>query len=157
MLRVASNAGAHTPEEVPIVPFVHFAPIYEPDPGDDSIRPLTKTAYQELLWHMLLRGTDTFFLWCRGSRAQLEIPPLHEVWAESLEYSQWLEKGHPVLFDVPKSQTPIVSAVRLGGRLLVRRTDLDESHPDAVTIKINGTSVDVPRIRGKMQVLEIGR
>ncbi len=157
MLRVASNAGAHTPDGIPIVPFVHFEPIYEPDPGDDSIRPLTKTAYQELLWHMLLRGTDTFFLWCRGTRAQWEVPPLHEVWAESLEYSPWLENGYPVLFDVPGSQTPIVSAVRLGGRLLVRRTDFDESHPSAITIKIDGTPIDVPRMQGKMQVLEIGK
>jgi len=157
MLRVASNAGAHTSDKVPIVPFVHFEPIYEPDPGDDSIRPLTEAAYKELLWHMLLRGTDTYFLWCRGARTQFEVPPLHEVWAESLEYSQWLEKGHPILFDVPKSQTPIVSAVRLGPRLLVRRTDFDESHPGAVAIKIDGTAVDVPHMPGKMQVLEIGR
>ena len=157
MLRVASNAGAHTSDEVSIVPFVHFEPVYEPDPGDDSIRPLGEAAYREVLWHMLLRGTDTYFLWCRVARTQSEVPPLHEVWAESLEYSQWLEKGHPILFDVPKSQTPIVSAVRLGARLLVRRTDFDESHPDAVTIEIDGTAVDVPRKPGIMQVLEIGR
>jgi hypothetical protein len=156
MLRVASNAGAHTPHEVPIVSFVHFEPIYEPDPDDDSIRPLSEAAYRELLWHMLLRGTDTFFLWCRSARTPAEVPPLHEVWAASLEYSEWLEKGRPIKFDVPTTQGAIISAVRRGDRLLVRRTDFDDSHTGPVTLEINGAEVDVPRKPGKMQVLEIG-
>lgn len=155
MLRVASNAGAHTSSDVPIVPFVHFQPIYEPDPHDKSIRPMSQTAYKELLWHMLLRGSDTMFLWCAAANTETEVPPLHEVWSESLEYSAWLQRGQPLTFDVPKTQGPIVSAVRLDNRLLIRRTDFDETHQGLVDLEVDGRIIKVPRMPGKCQIIPI--
>jgi len=155
MLRVASNAGSHTSSEIPIISFVHFRPIYEPDPQDKSIRPMSRMAYKELLWHMLLRGSDTMFLWCQVANAETEIPPLHETWTESLEYSDWLQHGQPAAFDVPKAQGPVVSAVRLGNRLLVRRSDFGETHQGPVDLEVDGHIIKVPRMPGKCQIIPI--
>ena len=154
MLKVASNAGAHTPNHVPIVPFVHFQTIYEPDPENDSIQSMSRTAYEELLWHMLLRGTDTFFMWCRSEESEIETPPVHQVWAASLAYVDWLDKGEPVIFDVPAKPGPIVSAIRWGNRLLVRRTDFDDSITEPITILVEKQTVTVPRQPGRCQIIE---
>lgn len=155
MLKVASNAGAHTSDEVPIVPFVHFETIYEPDPNDDSIKQMSRFAYEELIWHTLLRGTDTLFLWCRASKTEIEVPPLHEVWAASLAYRDWLQYGRPVIFEVPQRVGPVVSAVKYKGKLLVRRTDFDDDHPSPVKIEVDGQSVSVARNQGVCQVIPL--
>ncbi len=154
MLKVASNAGAHTSANVPIIPFVHFEVIYEPDPKDDSITQMSRRTYEELLWHMLLRGTDTFFLWCSASRAHAEIPPLHAVYAASLAYTEWFNHGKPVTFDIPTEPGPVVSGLRLGDRVLVRRTDFDDAHDAPVTLTVDGQSVQVAR-GAVMQVIDL--
>ena len=155
MLKVASNAGANSPADVPIVPFVHFQTIYEPDPQNEAIRPMSRAAYQELLWHMLLRGTDTFFLWCRGGETEIESPPVHEVWAASLTYTEWLQQGQPVTFDVPPRPGPVVSGLRRGHRLLVRRSDFDDAQAEPITLQVDGSHVVVPRRPGQCQVIEL--
>ena len=53
-------------------------------------------AYQELLWHCLLRGFDGIFLWASGEDWPVETRLLHEVYARSLIYREWLENGTPV-------------------------------------------------------------
>jgi hypothetical protein len=68
MLLVASNAGEHTPTEIPIISFVHWHTI-ESKPEASGVVQFSEDEYKELLWHMLLRGTDTFFLWCREQEA----------------------------------------------------------------------------------------
>ena len=49
MLKVMSNAGANTPNETPIIPFVHYHRIFYPDPVDESVIQMSETAYKELL------------------------------------------------------------------------------------------------------------
>ena len=155
MLKVASNAGAHTPASTPVISFVHHTLI--PPAGkepDAHVKPMTEWAYKELLWHALLRGHDTFFLWCPNDQTAQELRPLHEVWAESLAYNELIVKGTPVIFDVPKQEGPVVSAVRLGGRLLVRRTDF-AGPGGPVSLTVDGSQLSVPAVPGACQVLDL--
>jgi hypothetical protein len=103
---------------------------------------------------MLLRGHDSLFLWCMRDETAEETRLLHEVWAASLEYREFMERGKPVTFDVPKQQGPVVSTVRFGNRVLVRRTDFD-AQTAPVTLSVDGKTVNVPRVEGRCQILPI--
>jgi hypothetical protein len=103
---------------------------------------------------MLLRGHDTLFLWCPREETAEETRLLHEVWAASLEYREFFEKGAPLNFDVPKQPGPVVSGLRLGNRVLVRRTDFDD-RSEPVTLTVDGRPLAVPRAPGRCQVLEL--
>ena len=50
---------------------------------------------------MLLRGTDSFFLWCMEPENVKEVELLHPVWAAAQAYGAFLDKGTPVNFEVP--------------------------------------------------------
>ncbi len=126
MLLVASNAGQHTEPGVPIVSFVHWHTI-ESKPSGAEVKQFSEDKFQELLWHMLLRGTDTFFLWCRKQEAAKEIQLVHQVYAEALQYGEFLSKGEPINFSVPKQPGTVISGLKLAGRVLLRRTDFGES------------------------------
>jgi hypothetical protein len=154
MLLVASNAGQHTPANVPIISFVHWhttAPPKEPDP---NVRQMSPWAYQELLWHMLLRGTDTFFLWCPRDEDAEECRLVHEVYAAAQQYGDFLEKGVPVSFEVPKRPAAVVSGLRLDNRLLVRRTDFGGSTEPA-KIAVGARRLRVAASPGQCQVLTL--
>lgn len=153
MLLVASNAGRHTDRSVPIIPFVHWHTIYMPDPGDDSIKQMSEHAYKELLWHMLLRGSNTFFLWCHKHESPKEVALLHAVWADALQYADWLNRGEPISFDVPRQQHPVISGLRIGNRVLVRRTDFDDDYMMPVVLKVDGRTILVPRAPGRCQIV----
>lgn len=154
MLLVASNAGRHTPPETPIISFVHWHTTAPPDKPDPAVKQLSGEKYQELLWHMLLRGHDAFFLWCMPDEAAAEIRLLHPVYAAAQEYGEFLDRGVPVNFDVPKEPRPVVSGLRLGNRVLVRRTDFgDASGP--VTLKVGADTLTVPALPGRCQVLTL--
>jgi hypothetical protein len=154
MLLVASNAGEHRTNGVPVVSFVHWEIVDVPTHPGLQTEPLSKEIYQEVLWHMLLRGHDTFFMWCPRDATIEELVPVHEVYAASTEYSAFLREGVPVTFEVPREEGPVVSAVQLGKRLLVRRTDFTD-HPGPVPLRVDGQTVDVPRAEGRCQVVEI--
>jgi hypothetical protein len=70
---------------VPPVTFVHYTTTAPPRNADPAVRQFSESAYRELLWHMLLRGHDTFFLWCPPQEIAREVRPLHEVWTAALE------------------------------------------------------------------------
>ncbi|MCC6442429.1 MAG: hypothetical protein IT210_03115 [Armatimonadetes bacterium] len=154
MLLVASNPGQYTPPSIPVITFVHWHTTSPPDKPDPSVKQMSEWAYQELLWHMLLRGTDTFFLWCGAEEQVKEVSLLHPVWAAAQEYGEFLEKGTPVTFDVPARPGTVLSALRLGSRLLVRRTDFT-SDTRPVTLKVEGRSVAVPAAPSQCQVLTL--
>ncbi len=156
MLKVGSNAAQHRRPGVPTVPFVHWQRIFGLMKPDDSIVQFSERGYKELLWHLLLRGHDTFFLWCPQDQTGTEIKPLHEVYAAALEYKDFLDRGEPLVFDVPAIPAPVVSAIRLGDRLLVRRTDfVDGVGP--VRITVDNKPVLVPKADGKCQVLTLAK
>jgi hypothetical protein len=154
MLLVATNAGRHTPSSVPVISFVHWHTTAQPEDPDPSVKQLSREAYQELLWHMLLRGTDTFFLWCPKAEDAEEIRLVHEVYAAAQQYGEFLEKGIPIEFRVPKRPGTVVSGLKLGNQLLVRRTDFAES-AEPVTISIGKREVPVRHAPGRCQVLSL--
>ena len=154
MLLVASNAAAHTPPDVPLITFVHHTTTSPPKEPDPAVKQMSTWAYKELLWHMLLRGHDTFFLWCPDSELADEIEPVHEVWAAALEYREFLDRGEPVTFEVPRRPGPVVSALRLGDRVLVRRTDF-EATAGPVELRVGDRTVSIPRAEGRCQVLAL--
>ena len=155
LLLVASNAAEHTPASVPLITFVHHTTTSPPKNPDPAVKQFSTAMYKELLWHMLLRGHDTFFLWCPHDEIAQELGPLHEVWAAALEHRDFLDKGVPVTFAVPKEPGPVVSALRLGDRLLVRRTDFDDTR-GAVTLRVGGATVQVPRAEARNQIVRLG-
>jgi len=126
MLLVASNVGQHTEPGVPIVSFVHWHTI-KPKDSSAEVEQFSEDKFQELLWHMLLRGTDTFFLWCRRQEAAKEIQLVHQVYAEALQYGEFLSKGEPINFSVPKQPGTVISGLKLADRVLLRRTDFGDS------------------------------
>lgn len=179
MLLVFSDAAAHRPEGVPLVPFVNrfvqvlTMPGISVLPGESEVRggitvsryevapdapkdtrwvleakrgavPLSEEKYRELLWHIWLRGADGMYVWCREGDMRRELVPAHEVYAAALEYREFLEKGEPVTFEVPATAGPVVSALRLGGRILVRRTDFGDGPQRDVQLEVDGKVVAVP-------------
>ena len=117
-----------------------------------KVTPMSEKTYQELLWHMFLRGHDSMFLFCGDAEAANEVRLLQEVYAAALEYKEFLDKGVPVTFEIPDAAGAVVSGLRLGDKVLVRRTDFtDEQKP--VMVKIGDKSLSVPRLDGKCQVL----
>ena len=151
MLKVGSNAGKSTSSGTPIVTFVHWHTVYTTDDGNSDIQQFSENMYQELLWHLLLRGHDTLFMWCPLDQAAQEVRLVHQVYAASLEYKDFLELGIPINFDVPFQPGPVISGIRLGDHLLLRRTDFDDTRTD-VTLTVDGFSVEVPRILGRCMI-----
>ncbi|MDP6356923.1 MAG: hypothetical protein QF473_17560 [Planctomycetota bacterium] len=160
MLLVASNAGKHTEPATPIIPFVHYNLTAPPKAGvPEDLVPMTERAYKEVLWHMLLRGHDTFAMWCPRRELAQEARLVQEVYAASMEFGEFLSKGTPVTFAVPKPKNKkdapaVVSGMKMGNKLLVRRTDFTDSKAK-VTIEVDGQRIEVSRQDGKCQILEL--
>jgi hypothetical protein len=103
---------------------------------------------------MLLRGVDGLFMWSPSKEAGREIALLHPVYAEALEYREFLDRGTPITFDVPKKPAPVVSGLRLGNRVLLRRTEFGKQ-PGPVQVKVDGKALTVPETTGRMQLLTL--
>ena len=48
---------------------------------DPNAKQMSEESYKELLWHMLLRGTDTFFMWCPKEEDAKEVQLVYDVYA----------------------------------------------------------------------------
>ena len=153
MLLVASNAGKHTPREIPIITFVHWHTVDTLKKSPTDLKHFSEEKYQELLWHLLLRGHDSLFMWCPHDQAAVETRLVHQVYAASLEYSEFLTHGEPIVFDVPPQAGSVISGIKLGNRLLLRRTDFDERATD-IPLTVDGVTIQVPRVEGVCQVVE---
>lgn len=154
MLLVGSNAGKATPAGVPVATFVHWHTTAPPEDPDPSIPQMSRESYHELLWHLLLRGHDRLYSWCRPDELSEEMKLLQEVYDASLEYSEWLKHGVPVTYEVPGEVSPVVSGLRWNDRVLVRRTDFGESD-EPVTIEVAGRTLEVPSALGELQILDL--
>ncbi len=150
---MASNAGQHTLPEIPIISFVHWHTIESKD-FPETAKQFSQAKYQELLWHMLLRGTDTFFLWCRKQEAAKEIELVHQVYSEAQQYGEFLSNGKPINFDVPNRPGTVVSGLRLKDRILFRRTDFTKID-DAVEIIVDDRRIKVENVPGHCQIILI--
>ncbi len=154
MLRVGTNVAQSTPASIPIVTFVHWHTTEPPPKPDPNVVQLSKEKYQEFLWHLLLRGHDALFLWTPREEALEETLLVHQVYRESHAYLEFLLEGEPIVFDVPPTPGPVVSAIRLGSELLVIRSDFDGTR-DPVTIEWEGRTIAIPSHDGP-QVLKFG-
>jgi len=154
MLLVGSNAGESTSPDTPIITFVHWHTTEPPENPDPAVQQFSREKYTELLWHLLLRGHDGFFVWSPRAEALEESQLVHRVYAASHPYRDFLAEGIPVTFAVPRRPGPVVSGLRLGNRLLVRRTDFD-AQSSSVTLVVDGQTIDVPRAEGRCQVLDL--
>lgn len=103
---------------------------------------------------MLLRGTDTFFLWCREEEAAKEIRLVHQVYSEAQRYGEFLSDGKPINFKVPNQPGAVVSGLRLPDRALVRRTDFTGAS-DAVEIVIDNRRIKVGVSPENCQIISI--
>jgi hypothetical protein len=153
MLLVASNAGQHTPARIPIISFVHWHTIESENAGGAATQ-FSEAKYQELLWHALLRGTDTFFLWCGAKEAQKEVQLVHQVYAEAQRYGPFLSRGTPINFSVPKQPGTLISGLELNGRVLIRRTDFGKSSGPA-ELTVRGRKIEVPPAPGRCQIISL--
>jgi len=153
MLLVASNVGQYTSPEIPIISFVHWHTI-ESKEFPETAKQFSRAKYQELLWHMLLRGTDTFFLWCRKEEAAQEIELVHQVYSEAQRYGEYLVNGKPINFNVPKQPGVVVSGLRLKNRVLVRRTDFTKTDK-AVEIIVDNKRIKVKNVPGHCQIIPV--
>lgn len=153
LLLEASSTGRHTPPAIPLVTFVHWTTTNPPKELPKDFEALTEANYEELLWHLLLRGHDSFAMWCPAPELAQEVRPVHRVYAAALEYKEFLDHGQPVFFDVPQQPGSVVSALQLGKKLLVRRTDFAPA-PAVLELKLaTGALLRVPKMDGKCQVL----
>jgi hypothetical protein len=153
MLLVASNAGEHTPAEIPIISFVHWHTIEDDGVNSKTVQ-FSEENYKELLWHMLLRGTDTFFLWCRNEEAAKEIQLVHQVYSQAQQYGEFLSAGIPINFNVLKQPGAVVSGLRLADRVLVRRTDFAGTS-DTVEITVDNKRIKVGAAPKSCQIISI--
>jgi hypothetical protein len=154
MLLNAGNAGRSTPRQIPVISFVHWHTISEGYGSDTTAKQLSMKNYQEMLWHMLLRGTDAFFLWCMKSENPDEVRLLHEVYAEAQRYGKFLDRGISINFDLPDHPGTVVSGLALGDSVLVRRTDFDDNH-EPVTIMAGTTPVKVEYLPGRCSIISL--
>jgi len=158
MLKVASNAAASTAPRTPIVSFVHHTLTRHPTEVEEPhVKPMSLAAYRELLWHSLLRGHDTFFLWCPNDQIAHEIHPVHEVWAAALEFADFLNDGEPVTCAVPRQDVSVVSGLRLGTRVLVRRTDFAGASDGPVVLAVGNRTISIPKRPSQCQVLDLAK
>jgi hypothetical protein len=136
---------------------VHWHTTAPPDQPDPAVRQMSATAYQELLWHMLLRGHDGFALWCRSEEIGIETRLVQEVFAASLAYNDFITRGEPVCFDVPAQPGTVVSGLRLGDKVLVRRSDFGGSAAEEKVLEVDGKRLVVSPGTGECRVIRLGK
>ena len=157
MLLNATNSCKSTPRNIPIISFVHYYTLFSgskpPDPG--RILQMSENCYQELLWHMLLRGTDTFYMYS-GKKEEFgeEVRLVHEVYASAQKYGSFLESGFPINYDVPTEPGVVISGLALGDSVLVRRTDFGSNH-EPVEILAGTKIITVEYAPGVCRVLPL--
>ena len=156
MLLCASNVGKSTPPGIPIISFVHWNTVVVTDKPDPSVKQMSEESYQELLWHMLLRGTDTFHMWSGAKEFPKETRLVHEVYAAAQQYGEFLEYGTPITFDVPKKPGTVISGLALGDRALVRRTDFGANR-EPVEIMAGTKVISVEYASGVCRIIDLNK
>ena len=154
MLTVASNAAGHTKPKIPIVSFVHWHTTELPGNADPLVKQFSEEMYKELLWHMLLRGHDSFFLWCIPKELPEEIALLHDVYAEALQFKDFLDNGKPISFDVPDQPGSVISGLLYSGEVLIRRTDFTGSF-NTIKFNVAGKTLEIPKCKAKCQIIKV--
>lgn len=128
MLRAVSTANANKAQGKLSVPFL--SRLVVDDPAERFRFGLTVRRYRELIWHVLLRGSDGLYLFNLGYPGSPVTPAesfesleaARAVYDELLAYREFLDEGEPMNFEVPPmhSTAGIWSGLRLKDRWLVR-------------------------------------
>ena len=153
MLLVGTNAGRHTPQEVPLITWLHWHTTAPPADAPE-VPQMSEWAYQELIWHLYLRGTDGLMMWCRAEETTTEVRLITEVMDGMLAHREFIGEGVPVMFNVPNEPGTVVSGLRLGDRLLVRRTDFDDNQ-EPIRGVVGDRIVEVPRRDGETWIIDL--
>ncbi|MEA3403195.1 MAG: hypothetical protein U9R79_18275 [Armatimonadota bacterium] len=153
LLKVGTNAGRHTPQEVPLITWVHWHTTAPPADAE-PVPQMSEWAYQELLWHLYLRGSDGLMMWCRTEETTKEISLMVEVLDGMLAHREFIGAGEPVIFHVPNRPGTVVSGLRLGEELLVRRTDFTDDR-EPITGRVGDRVVSIPRADGQTQIIDL--
>ena len=93
-------------------------------------------------------------MWSPQDQALKESQLVHQVYAASHPYRDFLSAGKPLEFAIPPNPGAVVSALKLGSRLLVRRTDFDADQRP-VPLLVDGQTIPVPRRGGSCQIIEL--
>lgn len=153
LLKVGANAGAHTPQEIPLITWLHWHTTAPPEDAPE-VPQMSEWAYQELIWHLYLRGTDGLMMWCRQEETTKEVRLITEVMDGMLAHREFIGAGKPVMLSVPARPGTVVSGLRLDDRLLVRRTDFGDNQ-EAIAGVVDDRIVEVPRRDGETWVIDL--
>ena len=69
-------------------------------------------------------------------------------------YGDFLDGGKSITFSVPSQEGPVVSALRLDNRLLVRRTDFT-AQTAPVSLPVGNRTVQIPRLENQCQIITL--
>ena len=153
LLKVGTNAGSHTPQDIPLVTWLHWHTTAPPADAPE-VPQMSEWAYQELIWHLYLRGSDGLMMWCTPEETTEEIRLITEVMDGMFAHREFIGDGRPVMFNVPNKPGTVVSGLRLGDRLLVRRTDFSDNQQPIRGV-VDGRIVEVRRRDGETYEIDL--
>ncbi|MGI5818860.1 MAG: hypothetical protein ACOX9R_12275 [Armatimonadota bacterium] len=153
LLQVGTNAGSHTPQEVPLITWLHWHTTAPPADAPE-VPQMSEWAYQELIWHLYLRGSDGLMMWCRAEETTKEVRLITEVMDGIFAHREFIGAGEPVMFNVPNEPGTVVSGLRLDDRLLVRRTDFTDNQ-EPIRGVVADRIVEVPRRDGETWEIDL--
>jgi hypothetical protein len=93
-------------------------------------------------------------MWCTAEQTAKAAVPVQKVYAESLQYAEFLIKGTPITFDVPSQPGTVISGLKLGNRVLLRRTDFEGNAMPVGTV-IEQKTIQIPAKAGTCQIVEL--
>jgi hypothetical protein len=140
------------------------------NPEEKYRYPMSQDAYRELLRHVWLRGADGLYLFNLGYPTKPQtvtaefsfqsVEDARSTWDELLEYREFLDKGVPMTFAVPKdvSAEAVWSGRRLGdGRCLIRAVSLGDADARVRVDLPTGSSVELAAPRAGATYLVSGK
>lgn len=151
LLKEGTSVGKNTPQNIPIVSFVHWQTVLKPKELPVDFFPLSREKYKELLWHLLFRNFDTFCLWSPLDEMADEIKVLYEVYSESFKYNDFIINGEPIFWEIPEEPEPVISGLKLKDKLLIIRSDFKE-RKEKIKIKIDKKEIEIPVIKGPIVI-----
>ena len=136
-----------------MVPWLHWHTTAPPADAE-PVPQMSEWAHKEFIWHLFLRGADGLMMWCRDVETVKEVSMMNEVLSEALAYREFLDDGEPIIFAIPGEPGTVVSGLRLGDRVLVRRTDFGD-YDGPVTRRVGDARIEIPACPGECQIITI--
>lgn len=163
LLRQVSTDALNRAKLRPDMGAVAWVARWVPNRPEHRVPMMSRVAYREALRHIWLRGVDAMQVFNPPREgferyAIQEVQDVQQVYDEMLAYRDFLEQGEAMNFHVPNNRDALIlwSGLRLGGRALVRLTNLGAKQERAyICFTVTWCKdLDVPR-HGRTDVLEI--